>query len=76
MPRAEREVAVAAKKSYKVTGALVQVVDQEGRAVQLMYGAPLPEYVDADEVKRLEEMDLVGSDDKDEVVPGLVPTDL
>jgi hypothetical protein len=67
---------MAAKKTYKVTGALVQVVDPEGRSVQLMHGAPLPEYVPADEIKRLEDMRLVGTDEKDEVVPVLVPTDL
>lgn len=65
---------MAAEKDsgYVVTGALIQVYDGP-RVVYLHYGAGVPDYVDAKELKRLEELNLVGKVKDADVVPATVP---
>jgi hypothetical protein len=60
-----------------VTGALIQVYDEGGRVIYLHHGAGVPSYVDADELKRLEELNLIAKENKlkTALVPGTVPNE-
>ena len=70
---------MAAEKDsgYVVIGALIQVYDEGGRVIYLHHGAGVPSYVDAAELKRLEDLNLIAKPGKDvNPVPGTVPVNV